>query len=62
MRGQTPDPACGAHGPDPRCSREKVGQGRGGRLRLIDAGALTPPPLPTHGPPRGQREGNLNAG
>merc|ERR1719350_1579339 len=24
------------------------------RLRLIDAGALTPPPLPTHGPPRGQ--------
>jgi len=43
-------------------SARKWVRGGGARLRLIDAGALTPPPLPTHGPPRGQREGNLNAG
>ena len=62
LRGQPPDPACGAHGPDPRCSREKVGQGRGrppkaDRCRRAEHHLCQPTPWPTNG----AREGNLNA-
>ena len=56
LRGQTPDPACGAHGPDPRCWQcEKVGQGRG-RPPKADRcrRAHTTTANPHHGPPRGQ--------
>ena len=57
-----PTPPAAHTAPTHAARARKWVRGGGARLRLIDAGALTPPPLPTHGPPRGQREGNLNAG
>ena len=49
-----PTPPVAHTAPTHAASARKWVRGGGARLRLIDAGALTPPPLPTHGPPRGQ--------
>jgi|DeetaT_6_FD_contig_91_72931_length_1701_multi_14_in_0_out_0_2 hypothetical protein len=49
-----PTPPAAHTAPTHAARARKWVRGGGARLRLIDAGALTPPPLPTHGPPRGQ--------
>lgn len=49
-----PTPPAAHTAPTHAARARKWVRGGGARLRLIDAGALTPPPLPTHGQPRGQ--------